>query len=105
METAEASAGEGASQATSTARATAVLVCGLMLLGAIPLDVMLPSFPALAERFGSSVQSMSLSVSVFSMAFAISQLFAGPISDRIGRRRLLVHALAIASLATLGMMF
>jgi predicted MFS family arabinose efflux permease len=83
----------------------AILVGALVMLGAVPLDVMLPSFPALAQRFGSSIQGMSLSVSVFSAAFALAQLFAGPLSDRIGRRRLLVTALAVASAATVGMLF
>ena len=47
------------------------LISALIALSAIPLDVMLPSFPALAEHFDTDTNRISLSISLFAVGFSI----------------------------------
>ncbi len=65
-------------------------------LGVFPLDVILPSFPALAENFQTDTTQVAFSLSVFVMGFAFSQFVIGPLSDRFGRKRLLIAGLSLA---------
>jgi DHA1 family bicyclomycin/chloramphenicol resistance-like MFS transporter len=54
--------------------ATVGLLLTLTLLGVFPIDVVLPSFPALSEHFQSSSSDIALSVSLFAVGIAFSQL-------------------------------
>lgn len=55
--------------------------------GQIISDLYLPALPAMAEYFHSSVHAAQFSLSIYFLGFGISQLFYGPISDAIGRRK------------------
>jgi DHA1 family 2-module integral membrane pump EmrD-like MFS transporter len=74
-------------------------------LGVFPLDVILPSFPALAEHFQTSTSRIAFSLSVFAIGFAISQIAIGPLSDRFGRRKLLIGGLGLAVSSAIGCTF
>ncbi|WP_225935847.1 MFS transporter [Pseudomonas fakonensis] len=76
-----------------------LLMC---LLGVFPLDVILPSFPAIASSFHVATSSVAYSVSLFAIGVALSQLFIGPLSDAIGRKRLLLVGLLISALGATG---
>lgn len=71
-------------------------------LAALSLNIFLPSLPSMAEYFGVPYPLMQLSVSLYLAATAILQVFVGPISDRFGRRPVMLCATAIFTLATLG---
>ena len=73
-----------------------LLLILLCLLGVFPLDVILPSFPALAEAFQVQPKQIAYSVSFFAFGVAVAQLVIGPLSDRIGRNRLLLGGLAVS---------
>ena len=75
---------------------TILLLLLMSLLGVFPLDVILPSFPVLARVFDADISSIALSISLFAVAVALSQSLVGPLSDRIGRKRLLMAGLALA---------
>lgn len=75
---------------------TILLLLLMSLLGVFPLDVILPSFPALARTFDADISSIALSISLFAVAVALSQSLVGPLSDRIGRKRLLMAGLVLA---------
>ncbi|MBP0633422.1 MFS transporter [Cupriavidus sp. AcVe19-1a] len=77
----------------------------LILLSAIPLDVMLPSFPALADHFDTETSDIALSISIFAIGFSVFQLFVGPLSDRFGRKRLLLTGIFFALLGAIGCIF
>jgi DHA1 family bicyclomycin/chloramphenicol resistance-like MFS transporter len=79
-----------------------ILITGLVMLGSVPLDVMLPSYPDLAAHFHTKVADISFSISIFAFGFAVAQLFTGPLSDRFGRKRLLICALLLAIGGTSG---
>ncbi|MDM0048754.1 multidrug effflux MFS transporter [Variovorax sp. J22R115] len=71
-----------------------------LLLAAQPVatDSYLPALPAIAQDLGSA----SASLTVFVLAFGFGQLPCGPLSDRFGRRPVLLTGLAIYALAALG---
>ena len=74
----------------------------MTLLGVFPLDVVLPSFPALAEHFHTSTTHIARSVSLFAIGFSCSMLLIGPLSDRIGRKKLLLASMVVAILGAVG---
>lgn len=59
---------------------------GLTSLGPLSVDMLLPSLPALSRTFATPEATIQLSVTLFVVAFAPSQLIFGPLSDRIGRK-------------------
>jgi DHA1 family bicyclomycin/chloramphenicol resistance-like MFS transporter len=71
-----------------------------LLLAAQPVatDSYLPALPAIAQQFGA----VSISLTVFVLAFGFGQLPCGPLSDRFGRRPVLLAGLACYALAALG---
>jgi MFS transporter, DHA1 family, multidrug resistance protein len=73
-----------------------LLITGLVMLGAIPLDVILPSFPQLAHHFQVEVQDITYAISIFTGSFAFMQLFIGPLADRFGTRKVVIGSLLIA---------
>ncbi|GGH56540.1 Bcr/CflA family efflux MFS transporter [Frigidibacter albus] len=79
--------------------ATLVLLSGL---GALNMNMFLPSLPGMARDFGVEYSVMQLSVSAYLAVSAVVQLLIGPMSDRYGRRPVILCALTIFVLATLG---
>ena len=82
--------------------ATLVLALALLLgLQPVSTDLYLPALPALAAEFGGAVGRSQLTLSVLLLAFGLGQLLLGPVSDRWGRRPVLLGGLALYVLATL----
>ena len=79
--------------------ATLILIAGL---AALSLNIFLPSLPLMAAHFGVGYGVMQLSVSLYLAATAVLQVFVGPVSDRYGRRPVMLVATAIFTLATFG---
>ncbi len=81
-----------------------VVVMLALLLGIQPVttDLYLPALPALTEGFGAPVSQAQLTLTTLLLAFGISQLVWGPLSDRFGRRPVLVCGLAAYTVASLG---
>ncbi len=79
-----------------------ILLILLCLLGVFPLDVILPSFPALAEAFRVEATQIAYSVSFFAFGVAVAQLVIGPLSDRVGRKRLLLGGLGVSIAGAVG---
>jgi len=85
-------------------RSVAVLLTALVAFGPISTDLYLPSLPAMADAFGTSVSQAQLTLSVFMAGFATGMLIYGPLADRLGRRPVLIGGIAIyvtASIACL----
>lgn len=78
---------------------TLVLISGV---AALSLNIFLPSLPSMAAYFGVDYPLMQLSVSLYLAATAVLQVVVGPISDRFGRRPVMMGAAALFTLATLG---
>lgn len=79
-----------------------LLLVGFFSLQPLSTDFYLPSLPGLVTRFGTTVAKVQLTLSVFVAGFGVGQLVLGPVSDRWGRRPVLLGGIAayvIASLA------
>lgn len=79
--------------------ATLILLAGL---SALTMNIFLPSLPRMAEHFGVEYAVMQLSVSLYLGASAVLQVVLGPLSDRFGRRTLLLSSVALFLVATVG---
>jgi DHA1 family bicyclomycin/chloramphenicol resistance-like MFS transporter len=75
-----------------------------MLLGIQPVatDLYLPALPAIKAEFGAELSQVQLTLSALLLAFGTSQLVWGPLSDRFGRRPILLCGLAMFTLAGVG---
>ncbi len=73
----------------------AVLLTGLVSFGPVSTDLYLPSLPALTRVFGADVAMVQLTLSVFIAGFAVAQLVYGPLSDRYGRRPVLIGGILV----------
>ena len=85
----------------ATSLPVTVLLTALVALGPISTDLYLPSLPAMARAFGAPVGEVQLTLSVFLAGFATAQLAYGPLSDRFGRRPILLIGLGIYVAASL----
>jgi len=73
----------------------AVLLTAVVAIGSLSIDMALPSLPATAQAFGAQPATVQLTVTLFLAGFAVAQLVHGPLSDRIGRRRVLLGGLVV----------
>ncbi len=84
-------------------RAFVVLLLALLLgLQAVTTDLYLPTLPAIRSDLNASMGEIQLTLTSLLLAFGVSQLVWGPLSDRFGRRPILlwgVGAYVLASLA------
>jgi MFS transporter, DHA1 family, multidrug resistance protein len=83
----------------------AFLLTAMVALGPISTDLYLPSLPAIGAAFAVDSARVQLTLSVFLAGFAVSQLIYGPLSDRFGRRPLILGGMAIYLLASLACAF
>lgn len=81
--------------------ATLLGLSGLALLGPFATDAFLPVLPRISEEFAVSAGSTQLALSGVTVGMAFGQLFSGPLSDAIGRRRPLLVGSAALSLFSL----
>ena len=85
--------------------ARTVVVLGLLtMFGPLSLDLYLPALPQLADDLEASASAAQLSITTCLVGLAVGQLVAGPLSDRVGRKRpllvgVLVYVLASAACA------
>ena len=81
-----------------------VLLTLAVALGPMSTDFYLPSLPSLVDYFATDVAQVQLTLSVFLTGFAVGQLFYGPLSDRFGRRPVMLAGVAIFTLASVACM-
>jgi DHA1 family bicyclomycin/chloramphenicol resistance-like MFS transporter len=86
-------------------RLSALLPNLIVPLAGLSTDIYLPSLPAMATEFAVGRGQVQLTLTAFILAMGLSQFIAGPISDAIGRRKLIVTAIIIQMLAIVGIIF
>ena len=79
-----------------------ILITCISLISFFPINILLPSFPALSAHFDTPTADVALSISLFTLVFAISQLVAGPLSDKWGRKEVLVGCISLSILGAIG---
>ncbi|MBB3141427.1 Bcr/CflA family efflux MFS transporter [Halomonas organivorans] len=84
-----------------TSAATVAVLAALTALGPLATDMYLPAMPAMAEALGASPERVQLTLSVYMAGFALAQLFCGPVSDRFGRRPVMIAGFGLFLVASL----
>ncbi len=81
---------------------TLILATGL---GSLALNLFLPSLPTIAAFYAADIATVQLAVSLYLAASAVLQPVIGPLSDRYGRRPVLIVCVALAIVATIGAIY
>ncbi len=82
--------------------ALTLLLAMLTALGPLSMDMYLPSLPEIAHALQAPTAQVQLTISSYLIGFAVGQLIYGPLSDRYGRRPVLLVALVLYLASTLG---
>ncbi len=98
----EAAAPVWLDRATPPSILTLVAITGV---AALNMNIVLPALPALAAHYDASYGVIALSISAYLALTAVLQLLMGPLSDRFGRRPVILGSLAIFLVATVGCLF
>ena len=79
-----------------------VILAALLGIQPVTTDLYLPALPALTGSFSAPMSHAQLTLSALLLAFGVSQLVWGPLSDRFGRRPILLCGLALYLIAAIG---
>lgn len=79
-----------------------VLLAALVAFGPLSIDMYLPSLPLIAADLQANQADIQLTISTFLLGLFIGMLFYGPLSDKFGRRKLLLGGISLYLIASLG---
>ncbi len=82
-----------------------LLLGALIAFPSLSIDMYLPAFPSIQAYFHTGAGQVQRTLAVFSVGFAIGQLFFGPLSDRLGRKRPLIGGILLYLVGVLGALF
>lgn len=93
------------SNASLAARAHApwsevILLASIGMLGMVAMDMYLPALPSIAADLHAAPKAAQATVSTFLLGLAFGQLVFGPVSDRVGRRPVILGGVTLFCLAT-----
>src|ERR1700681_3053746 len=80
--------------------ALTALLAALSAVGPLSTDMYLPSLPHIARQLSASPAQVQLTISSYLIGFAVGQILYGPVSDRHGRKPVLLGALALYGAAS-----
>jgi DHA1 family bicyclomycin/chloramphenicol resistance-like MFS transporter len=86
-------------------RITLLLLVAMTGVAPISLYMLVPALPLLATSFGRDISIAQMTVSLYMVGIACSQIIMGPLSDRFGRRPVLLAGLGLMVLASAGCIF
>ena len=86
---------------TATPWPLLLLLMALTSIGPTTLNVVVPALPQMANRLASDAATIQLAVTVYLLALAAGQLLMGPLSDRFGRRPVLLAGLTLTAAASI----
>jgi DHA1 family bicyclomycin/chloramphenicol resistance-like MFS transporter len=82
-----------------------VLLMAMGAIGPVSLNILVPATPGLAVIFDTKVETVQLTLSLYLMGLAVSQLVLGPLSDRFGRKPVLLTGLFITAAASIAAIY
>ncbi len=82
-----------------------LLLGALIAFPSLSIDMYLPAFPSIQAWFHTGAGQVQRTLAVFSVGFAIGQLFFGPLSDRLGRKGPLIGGILLYLAGVLGALF
>jgi DHA1 family bicyclomycin/chloramphenicol resistance-like MFS transporter len=83
-------------------RRLALLLGGLAMFGPFSIDTIFPAFPQMGAQMGADKLAMQQTISVYLLAYAAMSLVHGPLSDALGRKRVILAGLCVFVLASVG---
>jgi DHA1 family bicyclomycin/chloramphenicol resistance-like MFS transporter len=90
--------------APRAAQDTSVRLLALLIamtgMSSLSLNILVPAIPSLVAKFATEPANVQLTVSLYIMGLAVAQLVFGPLSDRLGRRPVVLTGLALATIAS-----
>ena len=86
---------------TATPWRLLMLLMAMTAIGPATLNILVPALPGLITRLGTDTGTVQLTLSLFLLSLATAQLLLGPLSDRFGRRPVVLAGLALTVLASL----
>lgn len=92
-------------QLNRTPKYLIVLLSALVAFGPLSIDMYLPSLPAIAADLDTHVAAVQKTITIFLIGFSVGMLIYGPLSDRYGRKKLLMIGMTVYVLSTLGCIF
>jgi MFS transporter, DHA1 family, multidrug resistance protein len=81
-------------------RAPFLLLVALTACGTMGMHVIIPALPATARALNMSISTTQLTITLYLVGLAVGQLFYGPVSDRFGRRPVLLAGLTLFTAAS-----
>jgi DHA1 family bicyclomycin/chloramphenicol resistance-like MFS transporter len=82
-----------------------LLLVAMTGVAPISLYMLVPALPVLATTFGRDISIAQMTVSLFMVGIACSQLIMGPLSDKFGRRPVLLAGLSLMVAASVGCIY
>ncbi|HJW47714.1 MAG TPA: multidrug effflux MFS transporter, partial [Lysobacter sp.] len=83
-------------------RRLALLLGGLAMFGPFSIDTIFPAFPVMGARLGADKIAIQQTISAYLVAYALMSLVHGPLSDAIGRKRVIIGGLVVFTFASIG---
>ncbi len=74
-------------------------------VGSLSLNILVPAIPSMVAKFATEPANVQLTVSLYLLGLAVAQLIFGPLSDRFGRRPVVLAGLALATVASTAAIF
>lgn len=87
---------------SALSKLTIPLLGYLVAFGPLSIDMYLPSLPTIANNLGTTDQLIQTTITVFLLGMAIGMLIFGPLSDMLGRKRLLLIGIGFYFLSSIG---
>jgi DHA1 family bicyclomycin/chloramphenicol resistance-like MFS transporter len=87
---------------TLTSIWTTILLAAAVALGPLATDMYLPALPQIGSDFATGTDQVQLTLSIYMAGFALAQLICGPLSDRFGRKSIMIGGFLLFALASIG---
>jgi MFS transporter, DHA1 family, multidrug resistance protein len=97
--------GKNESEARRTPWRLLALLIAMAGMSSLSLNILVPAMPGLATKLAADPARVQLTVSLYLMGLAAAQLVFGPLSDRFGRRPVVLAGLALATIASTAAIF
>src|SRR5882757_3995287 len=96
-----------ATNSSKLATSKLMLLMLVLMTGIAPISLYLlvPALPVLATTFGRDISVAQMTVSLYMVGIACSQIIMGPLSDKFGRRPVLLAGLGLMVVASIGCIF
>jgi DHA1 family bicyclomycin/chloramphenicol resistance-like MFS transporter len=80
----------------------ALILGSLSAMGPLAIDMYLPALPTIGQEFQTDVGTVQVSLAVYFAGIAVGQAFYGPMSDRVGRKKVLYLGLSVFVVSSIG---